>query len=87
DSIQASLDNFDNKLWVPSLAELTAAREAATDSVAAASGDNEKTTPSRTRSRTAKAAAKKSKAKTRKEPKAPKAASSTATRSVRNRRK
>lgn len=93
DSIQASLDNFDSKLWVPSLDELTAAREAReaaeTDSIAAASGEKEKVTPSRTRSRTAKAAAKKSKSKTkaRKEPKPRKASSGTATRSVRNRRK
>lgn len=96
DSIQTSLDSFERKLWVPSLDELASAREAAeaaADSVAAAENPEaaEKAKPSRSRSRTAKAAAKKSKnkpaRKAKKEPKSKPKASSTAARSVRNRRK
>lgn len=90
DSIQAVLDNFDSKLWVPSLDELTAAREAreaaaaGTDTSAVASAPKEK--PSR--SRTARASAKKANAKKPKKESKPKASSSgSVSRSVRNRRR
>lgn len=89
DSIQATLDNFDAKLWVPSLDELAQAREnkeqAATDSVAAdAPKDATRSRSSRAASRKAQA---KPKARAKKEPKPKAAPSSSAARSVRNRKK
>lgn len=89
DSIQASLDNFDAKLWVPSLDELAQASEnkeqAATDSVAAdAPKDATRSRSSRAASRKAQA---KPKARAKKEPKPKAAPSSSAARSVRNRKK
>lgn len=95
DSIQASLDNFEKKLWVPSLDELEAMRiareegEAAADSTAAAGDGETKARPSRSRS--AKAATKKAKPKTKvrkqKESKPKSSGSAGAARSVRNRKK
>lgn len=92
DSIQATLDNFNKKLWVPSLDELTAAREAREAAAAPDSATTAQESAKPSRSRSARAAAKKSSKttkarKAKKEPKAKPAASSTATRSVRNRRK
>ncbi len=90
DSIQATLDNFDAKLWVPSLDQLAQAREggneAATDSVAAADGPKDATRSRSSRAATRKAQSK-PKARAKKEPKAKPAASSSAARSVRNRKK
>ncbi len=89
DSIQAVLDNFDKKLWVPSLDELAAnhdSQDQAADSTAVAKSDQAR--PSRSRS--ARAASKKSATKAKKpkkEAKPKSSASSSATRSVRNRRK
>ncbi len=89
DSIQASLDNFDKKLWVPSREEVIAAREAReaaergdTTAVAAASTSTA-TKAVRSTKRSSKQTSKKVK-----EPKQQKAkAASTATRSVRNRKR
>ena len=96
DSIQASLDNFDKKLWVPSREEVIAAREAreaaesglaANDSLTAADSAKPLVKTTRSTKRSSKSAAKKSSKKV-KEPKQQKAkAASTATRSVRNRRR
>ena len=96
DSIQASLDNFDKKLWVPSREEVIAAREAreaaesglaANDSLTAADSAKPVVKTTRSTKRSSKSAAKKSSKKV-KEPKQQKAkAASTATRSVRNRRR
>ena len=96
DSIQASLDNFDKKLWVPSREEVIAAREAreaaesglaANDSLTAADSAKPVVNTTRSTKRSSKSAAKKSSKKV-KEPKQQKAkAASTATRSVRNRRR
>lgn len=102
DSIQASLDNFERKLWVPSLDELrnrseeranaaaksTSEPEVASDSIAV---EKTKITASRRAaavkrgSRSNKTAA--AKVKSPKKAKAPKAAASSATRSVRNRKR
>lgn len=91
DSIQATLDNFDKKLWVPSLDELAAARDAnqnPTDSTTVTPADSD--TGKSSRSRSARAASRKTTSKAKKpkkEPKAKSTASSSATRSVRNRRR
>ncbi|MDE6368276.1 MAG: gliding motility protein GldN [Muribaculaceae bacterium] len=99
DSIQASLDNFDKKLWVPSREEVIAAREARealaagnapqeSDSTAVAAAPTTVSAKAvRSTKRSTKSSAKSS-AKKVKEPKQqkPKAASS-ATRSVRNRKR
>jgi len=102
DSIQQRLDSYEKKLWVPSLEELTARREAAekaeelaaqnggegTDAIAA--DDNAKksksTRASRTKRGTKKSSASKTKPAKVKKPKSVKS-SSTATRSVRNRKR
>lgn len=88
DSIQASLDGFEKKLWVPSREEVIAAREARE---AAERGDTtrvtEKTVTKDNAVRSTKRSTKRS-SKTVKEPKQQKAKpASTATRSVRNRRR
>ena len=103
DSIQQRLDNYEKKLWVPSLEELAARREAAEKAEALASGDAaasetsvaedsvEKPTSTRA-SRTKRGAKKSSASKTKpakvKKPKSVKASTpSSATRSVRNRKR
>lgn len=98
DSIQHQLDNFDKKLWVPSLEELEAQREAREKAEALAEGKAIEAEgdsiaadkPKVSRRSSVKRGAKKEKAakvKTKKA-KAPKAkAASTATRSVRNRKR
>ncbi len=88
DSIQASLDSFEKKLWVPSREEVIAAREARE---AAARGDSTTVTASDKSAdkavRSTKRSTKRSSKKV-KEPKQQKAkAASSATRSVRNRRR
>lgn len=88
DSIQASLDSFEKKLWVPSREEVIAAREARE---AAERGDSTSVSQSEKSSdkvvRSTKRSTKRSSKKI-KEPKQQKAkAASTATRSVRNRRR
>lgn len=88
DSIQASLDQFEKKLWVPSREEVIAAREARER---AESGDStqvaEKNTVKDTKVRSTKRSTKRTSKKV-KEPKQQKAkSSSSATRSVRNRRR
>lgn len=99
DSIQASLDSFERKLWVPSLEEIKAAREArelaeakaqeieSNDSTAVAAEKK----PASSRRTATKRGAKKEKATTvkAKKSKAPKAikSPSSATRSVRNRKR
>lgn len=97
DSIQKRLDSFESKLWVPSLEELAARREAAEKAemaaaaaaegteVAEATEDDTKTTRASRTSR-GKSKAKASKPKVKKA-KAPKATSSSAARSVRNRKR
>lgn len=98
DSIQQHLDNYEKKLWVPSLEELAARREATAkaeaekdaDSQDVASADNDKPKNSRaTRSsRGTKKLSSKSKPAKVKKPKATmNTSSSSATRSVRNRRR
>lgn len=95
DSIQASLDNFDKKLWVPSREEVIAAREArealaagkpteSPDSLTAAPSGPVTAKAVRSTKRSTKSSAKKVK-----EPKQqkPKTTSSSATRSVRNRKR
>lgn len=89
DSIQARLDSFERKLWVPSREEVIAAREARE---AAASGDTISTKEERpgravrsTRRSDKKPAARKEKVRQSK-PKAAKASSSSAARSVRRRK-
>lgn len=100
DSIQKRLDSFEDKLWVPSLEELTARREAAEKAELAAAGETTEgeevseaaaTTKTAVRSarskrgsRSATKAPKTKPAKVKKA-KAPKASSSSAVRSVRNR--
>ncbi len=99
DSIQNSLDKFEDKLWVPSLEELQARSEAKAKAEAQAQGDGEEQVNSRddadkparksvTRrgSKKSKEKATKSKPAKVKKSKAPKTKSA-ATRSVRNRRK
>lgn len=100
DSIQNRLDSYEKKLWVPSLDELAARREAAdkaaaiaagtddgSEGISADSGDSDKRSARVSRSkRGVKSAASKSKPAKVKKPKAVKSLS-TATRSVRNNRK
>ena len=86
DSIQARLDNFEQKLWVPSREEVIAAREAREarergDSVTVKE-DNEKKAPARSTKRSTKRSSKKVK-----EPKQKKASNNSgAARSVRRRK-
>lgn len=100
DSIQDRLDNYEKKLWVPSLEELAERREAAAKAaeLAEASADGEtvvsdgSTVRSSRATRTrrgasAKSQAAKSKPAKVKKAKAPKSTSSSAARSVRNRRR
>ena len=98
DSIQQSLDTYEKKLWVPSLEELAARREAAekakadgegTDTeVAVAETSADKPSRATRSSRGAKKLSDKAKPAKVKKPKATKSTpSSTATRSVRNRRR
>ena len=98
DSIQQSLDNYEKKLWVPSLEELAARREAAEKAKAAADGNDtemaaadtsaEKPSRATRSSRGSKKLSSKAKPAKVKKPKATKStSSSTATRSVRNRRR
>ncbi len=99
DSIQKRLESYEDKLWVPSLEELTARREAAEkaelEAEAAASGQTldeaaatTKTTVTRSsRTKRGNTAARKSKPAKVKKAKAPKASSSSAVRSVRNRKR
>lgn len=92
DSIQQRLDSFDDKLWVPTREELLAAREAKEnalkqaenpeDSTAIASRDETKSS-NKASSRTSRAKKKPAKVK---ESKVKSSSSSTATRSVRNRK-
>ncbi len=100
DSIQNRLDSYEKKLWVPSLDELAARREAAdkaaaiaagtedgSEGISADSGDSGRSSARVSRSkRGVKSAASKSKPAKVKKPKAVKSRS-TATRSVRNNRK
>ena len=100
DSIQKRLDSFEDKLWVPSLEELAARREAAEKAELAAAGETPateevsessttKTTIRSARSKrgTTKSSSPKTKPAKVKKAKAPKASSSSAVRSVRNRRR
>ncbi len=99
DSIQNRLDDYEKKLWVPSLEELAERREAEAKAaeLAEASAEGEtavsegtsvkNTRASRTRRGTSKSQAAKSKPAKVKKAKAPKATSSSAARSVRNRRR
>lgn len=99
DSIQKRLESYEDKLWVPSLEELTARREAAEkaelEAEAAASGQtlDEATASSKpsvsrsSRSKRGNTSARKSKPAKVKKAKAPKASSSSAVRSVRNRKR
>lgn len=103
DSIQRSLDEFGKKLWVPSLEELAARREAAelAESEAAAASDSTEVAPAASTSRRGagvrstrgqkRASDKASKSKPAKVKKAktakPKATGGSAARSVRNRRR
>lgn len=87
DSIQARLDNFEQKLWVPSREEVIAAREAREarergDTTTVVSQDDNKKTPARSTKRSTKRSSKKVK-----EPKQKKASSNSgAARSVRRRK-
>lgn len=99
DSIQRRLDTFENKLWVPSLEELAARREAAEKAELAASGETAASEapaePAATKSsvrssrskRGSSEASKKTKPAKVKKAKAPKSAPSSAVRSVRNRKR
>lgn len=94
DSIQARLDSFENKLWVPSREQVLAAREAREAAAALAAGDsssvNQDRPASTSRRQSARSNKKSTKAKT---PKAKKpkstsnSSSSNATRSVRRTRR
>lgn len=103
DSIQQRLDNYEKKLWVPSLEELAARREAAekaeelaaaqnegesSETVAADDDSKKSVRASRTKRGAKKSAAKKTKPAKVKKPKGVKSSTtSTATRSVRNRKR
>ncbi|MCM1520113.1 MAG: gliding motility protein GldN [Lachnoclostridium sp.] len=102
DSIQQRLDTFEDKLWVPSLAELQARREAreeaealaaaaaeGTDSIAADKPKVRSSRATRTKRGTSSSTTKTSKAAKVKKPKTskPKTTSSSAARSVRNRKR
>lgn len=93
DSIQARLDSFENKLWVPDREQIIAAREAreaAADSLAVASADNDKKIDKKRSTRQTKRTSERK--STRVKTKKPKSTgssssgSSGATRSVRKRR-
>lgn len=90
DSIQTSLDSFERKLWVPSLEELQAAREAR--ELAAAGNDSTQVTASNTTTRSViskrgKRPEKAPKIKTKRAKTSTPKASRSATRSVRNRKR
>lgn len=100
DSIQKRLESFENKLWVPSLEELAARREAAEKAELAAAGENgsdteavekpastKKSSVRSSRSKRGSEAAKKAKPAKVKKAKAPKSSPSSAVRSVRNRKR
>ena len=98
DSIQKNLDDYEKKLWVPSLEELAARREAAAKAEAEKNGEGSEVAvadtakePSSRATRSSRGSKKltsKSKPAKVKKPKATKSSpSSTATRSVRNRRR
>lgn len=100
DSIQKRLDSFEEKLWVPSLEELAARREAAEKAEMAAAGESVEETAdapaapkaavrsARSKRGTQNASSPKAKPAKVKKAKAPKASSSSsAVRSVRNRRR
>lgn len=100
DSIQKRLDSFEEKLWVPSLEELAARREAAEKAEMAAAGETVEETAdapaapkaavrsARSKRGTQSSTASKAKPAKVKKAKAPKASSSSsAVRSVRNRRR
>lgn len=102
DSIQKRLDSYEKKLWVPSLEELAARREAAekaeelaaqngeaSDATVAADKSNPKTSTraSRTKRGTKSSAAKSKPAKVKKPKSVKSSTPSTATRSVRNRKR
>lgn len=92
DSIQSQLDSFENKLWVPSLEELEARREALLAKEAAADSTGVDKTPAVSKRKVTSSRGKKSKepkpakVKRGKKSNAPKAKSA-ATRSVRNRKR
>lgn len=90
DSIQTSLDSFERKLWVPSLEELQTAREAR--ELAAAGNDSTQVAAAKTTSRSAvskrgKRSEKAPKIKTKRAKSSAPKSSTTATRSVRNRKR
>lgn len=90
DSIQARLDSFENKLWVPSREEVIAAREAreaaaSGDTVKAKAAETTKAAARSTRRSSKKPAARTPKVKTSK-PKSSSSSSSGAARSVRRRK-
>lgn len=100
DSIQRSLDNYEKKLWVPSLEELAARREAAEKAemeaaaaaegteVAEAASDAKQSVRSSRSSRSKRSSSTKSKPAKVKKAKAPKSSSTpSAARSVRNRKR
>lgn len=96
DSIQARLDGYEKKLWVPSREEVIAAREAREAAEAAAAGvdipardasvDNSKSDNSGDKRTVRSSRGKKKAPKAKKAPKQPKQSSSSATRSVRRRK-
>lgn len=94
DSIQARLDSFENKLWVPSREQVLAAREAREAAAALAAGDsssvNQDRPASTSRRQSARSNKKSTKAKTpkaRKPKSTSNSSSSNATRSVRRTRR
>lgn len=99
DSIQKRLESYENKLWVPSLEELAARREAAEKAALAAAGESgseevtedsaeKKTSVRSVRGRSSRGSAAKVKPAKIKKPKAPKTKTrAAATRSVRNRKR
>lgn len=92
DSIQARLDSFENKLWVPNREEIIAAREAREAAEAAALGDStllaasDKAVKEKKSARATSRSAKKSTKVKEKKPKASSSSSSSATRSVRRKK-
>lgn len=92
DSIQARLDTFEDKLWVPNREDIIAAREAreaAADSLVVASNDDKSIDKKRSTRQTKRTSDRKSTKVKTKKPKAssaPSGGSSNATRSVRKRR-
>ncbi len=88
DSIQQRLDSFDKKLWVPSLDELQKkGAVSASDSASVAAGNKQKTVESRSASRRRSPAASKAKPKSAPKAKSSTSRSSSATRSVRDRKR